>query len=91
MFKVLVLQHFYNLGDDQTEYQIRDRYSFCRFLGLTPEGQVPDASTIWLYRERLNDLELFDELFHELNRQIEAAGYLPRQGQIVDASVVRHS
>ena len=32
MFKVLVLQHFYNLSDDQTEYQIRDRYSFCRFL-----------------------------------------------------------
>ncbi len=88
MFKVLVLQHFYNLGDDQTEYQIRDRYSFCRFLGLTPEGQVPDASTIWLYRERLKELELFDELFHELNRQIEAAGYLPRQGQIVDASMV---
>ena len=43
MFKVLVLQHFYNLADEQTEYQIRDRYSFCRFLGLTPEGKVPDA------------------------------------------------
>ena len=52
MFKVLVLQHFYNLADEQTEYQIRDRYSFCRFLGLTPEGNVPDARTIWLFRKR---------------------------------------
>ena len=39
MFKVLVLQHLYNLSDDQTEYQIRDRYSFCRFLGLSPGRQ----------------------------------------------------
>ena len=53
MFKVLVLQQMYNLSDDQTEYQIRDRYSFCRFLGLTPEGRVPDAKTVWLFREQL--------------------------------------
>lgn len=88
MFKVLVLQHFYNLADDQTEYQIRDRYSFCRFLGLTPEGRVPDAKTIWLFRERLKTLELVEELFAELMMQIEAAGYIPRRGQIVDASMV---
>lgn len=88
MFKVLVLQHLYNLADDQTEYQIRDRYSFCRFLGLTPEGRVPDAKTIWLFRERLKILELVDELFAELMGQIEAAGYIPRRGQIVDASMV---
>ncbi|NKC15817.1 MAG: IS630 family transposase [Gammaproteobacteria bacterium] len=45
MFKVLVLQHLYNLSDDKAQYQIRDRYSFCRFLGLTPEGKIPDATT----------------------------------------------
>ncbi|WP_330178014.1 transposase [Candidatus Vondammii sp. HM_W22] len=38
MFKVLVLQHLFNLNDDQTELQIRDRYSFCRFPGLSPGG-----------------------------------------------------
>lgn len=70
MFKVLVLQHLYNLADDQMEYQIRDRYSFCRFLGLTPEGQVPDAKTIWLFRERLKEHELLDELFVVLMQQI---------------------
>ncbi|MEE9358782.1 hypothetical protein [Candidatus Vondammii sp. HM_W22] len=26
----------FNLSDGQTEFQIRDRYSFCRFLGLSP-------------------------------------------------------
>ena len=53
MFKVLILQHLYNISDDETEYPIRDRYSFCRFLGVTPEGTIPDAKTIWLFRETL--------------------------------------
>jgi hypothetical protein len=33
MFKILVLQALYNLSDDQTEYHIRDRLSFLRFVG----------------------------------------------------------
>ena len=88
MFKVLVLQQMYNLGDDQTEYQIRDRYSFCRFLGLTPEGRVPDAKTIWLFREQLVRRELIESLFAGFSSQIETAGYQARKGQIVDASIV---
>ena len=39
--------------DDQVEHQIRDRLSFMRFLGLGLEGRVPDAKTVWLYREQL--------------------------------------
>lgn len=88
MFKVLVLQSFYNLSDEQVEFQVRDRYSFCRFLGLTPEGRVPDAKTVWLFREELTKLELIDTLFAGLDAQIESAGYIPRKGQIVDASIV---
>ena len=34
MFKVLVLQTLYTLSDDQTEYQLKDRLSFMRFVGL---------------------------------------------------------
>ena len=53
MFKVLILQTLYTLSDDQTEYQIRDRLSFMRFVGLALEDRVPDAKTIWLFREQL--------------------------------------
>jgi transposase, IS5 family len=53
MFKVLVLQALYNLSDDQTEYQIKDRLSFRRFLNLGMNEPVPDAKTIWLFREHL--------------------------------------
>ncbi len=88
MFKILCLQSFYGLGDDQTEYQIRDRYSFCRFLSLSPEDNVPDAKTIWVFREALKEADLIDELFAALDRQIRSAGYRPRKGQIVDASLI---
>ncbi len=46
MFKVLVLQQLHNLSDDRIEYQIRDRLSFMRFLGLQLEDRVPDAKTV---------------------------------------------
>ena len=88
MLKTLVLQSLYNLSDDQVEFQIRDRYSFQRFLGLTPEGVVPDAKTVWVFREELKRHGLIDKLFYQLNHQIESAGYVPRKGQIIDASIV---
>ena len=51
MFKILILQSLYNLSDDQTEFQIRDRLSFMRFLGLSLNDRVPDAKTIWDFRK----------------------------------------
>lgn len=61
MFKILVLQRFYNLSDDQTEYQINDRMSFGRFLGLSLGDTVPDAKTIWHFREQLVKAKAIDE------------------------------
>jgi IS5 family transposase len=88
MFKVLVLQHLYNLSDEQVEFQIRDRYSFARFVGLAPEQAVPDAKTVWLYRERLRQGQLTAVVFEQLLGQIDAAGFMARKGQIVDAAIV---
>ena len=88
MIKIFFLQSFYGLGDDQTEYPIHDRYSFCRFLGLAPESKVPDAKTIWLFRESLKKAGLIEELFTELDGQILAVGYRSRKGQIIDDSLI---
>ncbi len=63
MFKVLILQQTYNLSDEQIEYPIRDRLSFMRFLGLRLEDKVPDAKTVWLYREHLAEHPLTEKLF----------------------------
>lgn len=87
IFKVLILQSLYNLSDDQTEFQIKDRLSFMRFLGLNLWQTVPDAKTIWLYRERLKDH--IGELFQAFETQLKERGYLAMGGQIVDASVIK--
>jgi transposase, IS5 family len=88
MFKALVLQHLYNLSDEELEFQIRDRYSFCRFLGLSPEDRVPDAKTIWLFREQLTERHLIKGLFEDFEWQLEEKGFKAQKGQIVDASLV---
>jgi len=89
MFKILILQSLYNLSDDQTEYQIRDRLSFMRFLGLSLHERVPDAKTIWLFREQLTEARLIDKLFARFDAFLRQNGFAARKGQIVDASLVR--
>lgn len=87
-FKVLVLQGLYNLSDEQTELMIRDRLSFMRFLDLGLEDALPDATTIWLFREALVEAGLIDKLFDRFGRHLQAKGYIARGGQIVDATIV---
>lgn len=88
LFKILVLQRLYNLSDDQTEYQINDRMSFMRFLGLGIESKIPDAKTIWLFRDTLTKAEVIRELFELFEKQLEEANLITRSGSIVDATFV---
>jgi len=88
MFKMLVLSALYNLSDDQIEYQVRDRLSFMRFLGLGLQDRVPDAKTVWLYREGLAQAGLVEELFKQFDGYLSRQGYIARGGQILDASIV---
>jgi len=88
MFKLLVLQQLHNLSDDRIEYQIRDRLSFMRFLGLQLEDRVPDAKTVWLFRERLKQMKLIEVLFARFHEQLAAQGYVARAGQMIDATFV---
>jgi IS5 family transposase len=52
MFKVL-LQATHALSDVRCEYLTKDMLSFMRFLGLGLSDTVPDAGTIWTFREAL--------------------------------------
>ena len=88
MFRILVLQTLYTLSDDQTEYQIRDRLSFMRFVGLALHEPVPDAKTIWLYREHLTKAGALKRAFDRFDAMLRERGYLAMGGQIVDASVI---
>ncbi|WP_264779075.1 IS5 family transposase, partial [Gluconobacter sphaericus] len=88
MFKILVIQTLNNLSDERTEYLINDRLSFMRFLGLGLSDRVPDAKTVWLFRERLTQAGAIERLFDRFDATLRNAGYLPMSGQILDATLV---
>jgi transposase, IS5 family len=88
MFRILVLQTLYTMSDEQTEYQLRDRLSFMRFAGLALHDPVPDAKTIWLYREQLTRAGALGRAFERFDAMLRERGYLAMAGQIVDATVI---
>ena len=88
LFKALLVQRFYNLSDEQTEYQINDRLSFQQFIGWTLADKVPDANTLWDFREALVQAGAFEKLFAHFDQQLRARGLLAQPGKLVDASFV---
>lgn len=88
MFRMLILQSLYNLSDEQIEYQVRDRLSFTRFLGLQLEDGIPDGTTLWVFREKLSQAGVIKTLFERFDQHLNAKGYIARGGQMVDATIV---
>lgn len=88
MFKVLVLQALYGMSDEQAEFQIRDRLTFMRFLGLGLGDRVPDYSTIWRFREALVEADAIEGLFARFDVELKDRGYFALGGQVIDASIV---
>lgn len=88
MFKALIIQSLYNLSDDQLEYQIVDRSSFKRFLGLKKSDKVPDSKTFWSFREQLIEKDVISALFKTFNEILDSAGVFANEGKMVDASFV---
>jgi IS5 family transposase len=86
MFKILLLQAMHGLSDERCEYLIKDRLSFMRFVGLGLADPVPDANTIWAFREAVKRAGAVDRLFARFDATLRAAGFLG--GQIVDATIV---
>ena len=88
MFKVLILQASHTLSYERTEYLIKDRLSFMRFLGLGLNDRVPDENTIRDFHEALSKASAIEVLFSRFDQHLRSAGYLAMGGQIVDASIV---
>lgn len=88
MFKILIIQHYYNISDDQTEFCINDRFSFMEFLGLRIGQKIPDAKTIWHFKNELSREDMVNKLFTLLHNQLLADGIILNKGTIIDASFV---
>lgn len=88
MFKAIVIANLYQLSDAQLEFQVTDRLSFKRFLGLSDADKSPDEKTFWAFRELLTNHELIEPLFAIFHAALEAHGMFARKGQMVDATFV---
>ena len=86
MMKLLVLQAWYGLTDPELERQAADRISFRRFLGYP--DVIPDATTVWLLRERLAESGRDKAVWAELQRQLDAKGLTVKKGVAQDASFI---
>ena len=87
MLKVLVLQRFFDLSDQETEFQLLDRFNFLRFVGLRPGDGSPDHATIWAFKERLG-ADGMVAVFELFNEQLRSQGLIASCGKIIDASFI---
>jgi transposase, IS5 family len=90
LVRMVFLQGLYNLSDEQCEHQVLDRLSFQRFCWLDGALNIPDARTLWSFRQRLAEGVLGGRaIFDALSQQLQRHGFIPRGGQIVDVSIVQ--
>ena len=91
MFKILLLQKFYSLSDEAAERSLLTDNLTMRFVGLSIDDDAPDASTIGRFRQSLMANKLYDELFNNVNAQLEAQGMMFQSGRsiIVDATLIK--
>lgn len=87
MFRIVVLQKYFGLSEEQTEFQIRDRFSFLRFLSLSPGDEVPDKNTIWDFKNLLGTAGVA-RIFEAFDASLVEAGLHAKEGVIVDASFI---
>lgn len=88
MFRILILQRYYNLSDDGMEYALLDGISFMRFLGLSMADTIPEAKTIWKLRNELSRKDMIKKLFDQLDKQLDKDGIIVHKGKLIYASIV---
>lgn len=91
LFKMLLIQRWYNLSDPGLEEAVNDRISFLRFTGFSLENGVPDETTICRFRNELAERSLFERLLNKINEQLQSKQLLVRRGTIVDAGLISSS
>jgi IS5 family transposase len=76
IFKILIPQHYYGLGDTQTEYQVLDRLSFKLFSGSGSGNKVTDEKTVWAFRETHANNGLVENIFIQFTEYLEPKGLI---------------
>jgi len=90
MFKILLLQSWYNLSDEGMEKQLARDLLFRRFVDISLDEAVPDHSTIWRFRNILQTEQLLEPLLTQINEHLSRASLMVSHGSIsiIDATVI---
>lgn len=88
MLKIVFLKKLFNLSHAQTEFQITDRHSFQRFIGLDPNKDAPDYTSVWRFEERLSANGLLQSIFERFDKFLTSKGFEAQEGSILDATIV---
>jgi transposase, IS5 family len=88
MFKILIIQQWYELSDPEVEEQISDRISFRKFLGLSLIDKIPDETTICLFRNHIINTSIYEWLFETLNDELDKRHVMVKKGAIIDATFI---
>ncbi|AKB36468.1 Transposase [Methanosarcina siciliae C2J] len=86
MFKMLVLQQWPGLSDPELEKHCIDCPSFRNFLGFP--DYIPDSTTVWLFRKGIIDNEKEEEIWDELQSQLDSLGLKIKKRMIQDATFI---
>ena len=89
MLRMYLLQLWFHLSDEGVEDAVYDSYAMRKFMGVNfVTGKAPDATTLLHFRHLMEEHQLSQRLFAEINRQLEASGQIMRGGSIVDATII---
>jgi len=89
MLKMHLLQSWYGLSDEQTEFQCKDRLTFRKFLNLGIEDNVPDATTLENFRHKLVESNIANYLVKYFDECCVGNGLIKKEGSLIDATFIK--
>ena len=88
LFKVLLLESWYDLSDVKVVEEIHDRRSFERFIGEDVRKYHVDDTTLVRFRERLRGSGVMEKVWKEVEGALLRKAVFVKKGTIVDSTLV---
>ena len=89
MLRCYFLQQWYSLSDEGLEDALYDSLAMREFVGIDLSREhAPNATTLLKFRCRLEDSQLTQAIFKEINAHLGERGLLMREGTLVDATTI---
>lgn len=88
LFRCVVLQSALNISDDRLEFLLNDSLSALRAVGACVSEKMPDAKTIWHFKNVLANHDAGKRLFKKLNQSLSDKGFLKKEKVAVDSTII---